>query len=181
MINLVSLAQRVFHAVASNRHFRPEFLLKNGCTWRSSGRQQSRCERQLHPRWRQLPMRREAATALRSEWMPGAAQPHPSWELSRELSREHPCKEISVKQPRLLERALLPLYAVIQVRNFSLLLGQTQSHSVGSTNTGQKNPCWGPIWEGLAIFSEGLFKVGEILIFFSKFKLSSRLFYYFKT
>ena len=98
--------------------------------------------------------------------MPGAAQPHPSRELSRELSGEHPCKEISVKQPHLLERALLPLYAVIQVRNFSLLLRQTQSHSIGSTNSGQKNPCWGPIWEGLAIFSEGLFKIGAILIFF---------------
>lgn len=82
----------------------------------------------------------------------------------QELSREHPCK-ISEKQPHPLERVLLPFY-VTKVRNFSLHLSQTESHSIGSNNTGQKNPCWGPIWEGLVIFSEGLLKVRAILIFF---------------
>ena len=151
----------MFHAVASNRPFRPRVPPEKWLRLAPLGQ----CAETLRTTaWSKMAAAGHAQRGCNLHCGLSECKEQRSCAPPQELSWEHPCK-ISEKQPHPLERALLPFY-VTKVRNFSLHLSQTQSHSIGSNNTGQKNPCWGPIWEGLVIFSEGLLKVRAILIFF---------------
>lgn len=162
MINLVPCS-RVFMQWPQRGPFRPEFLLKNGCAWRRSGQvcRDTASDSLIKISWQPDHMRRGCNLPLRNL---RRMQEQRSCAPPPELQEEHPCK-ISEKQPH--TKAGIYLSRNQNAESFSFASwAKLISHSMKPNNTGQKNPCWGPIWEGLVIFSEDIFKSKSNFNFF---------------